>query len=534
MKASYVLKSRCVFDSVHEAPMAGGVVLDQGKILGLFPESDLRPYIKEGAKVMDYGDKTIMPGFIDSHTHTGNFMEMTDPEFCVDVAGSKTFPEVMDKIKAFGKQNKDAVLYAINFNLFDLEDHCVPNAEIIDHYISDRPVMIMTWDCHTWYANSKAMKEAGITKELPDPTNSMEKDENGELTGVLNDTAAYPLQMLLVRPLEARKKSLAKFLSQMNAVGITTVGDVFPYGVTEPYPIYKAMEEEKKLTARICFYPPLLEFDEARVKDFQEQYHSDMLRFSGLKAILDGVLTVHTAWMLEPYSNKPETRGGPVIDIQQLESDIMRACASGINCRVHAIGDAAIRFALDCYEKALNQHGPISRRHTIEHIEYCDPADVPRFGQLGVVADMHPRHLTFYIHDAMDYLGEERESHTWLFRDVLNSGGIIGTGSDYPVVHFNPMLGIHAAVTRTNDSGHPAGGWHPEQKLSMAEILKIYTIGSAMALNIEKDTGTLEASKSADITVLDRNIFTASEKEILGIKPVMTMTAGEIVYQQAQ
>lgn len=532
MKGSYILKSRCVFDSVSEVPIAGGVVVQNGKIVGVFSEEELRPYLSETVKVIDYGDQTILPGFIDSHTHTGNFMEMTDPAFCVDVAGSKTFAEVMEKIKTFGDENKDAVLYAINFNLFDLEDQFSPDAKVIDQYISDRPVMIMTWDCHTWYANSKAMEAAGITKDLPDPTNSMERDENGELTGVLNDTAVYPLQMLLVRPLNARKKSLARFLSQMNAVGITTVGDVFPCGVTEPYPIYKAMEEEGRLTARICFYPPLLDFDKGQVEAFQQQYRSDMLRFSGLKAILDGVLTVHTAWMLEPYSNKPETCGGPVIDIQKLESDIMRACASGINCRIHAIGDAAIRFTLDCYEKALNQYGPISRRHTIEHIEYCDPADVPRFGKLGVVADMHPRHLTFYIDNAMDYLGKEREAHTWLFRDVLDSGGIIGTGSDYPVVHFNPMLGIHAAVTRANDSGHPAGGWHPEQKLSMAEILKIYTIGSAMALNIEQDTGTLEAGKSADITVLDRNIFTVRSREILDIKPVMTMTAGNIVYQQ--
>ncbi|NBI62370.1 hypothetical protein D3Z38_04680 [Clostridiales bacterium] len=532
MKARYVLKSRCIFDSVSEVPMAGGIVIQDGKIVGTFPEEELLPYLTESAKVIDYGHRTILPGFIDSHVHMGNFMEMTDPEFCVDVAGSKTFLEVIEKIKAFGEKNKDAVLYAINFNLFDLEDQFVPDAKAIDQYISDRPVMIMTWDCHTWYVNSKALEEAGITKDLPDPTNSIEKDASGELTGVLNDTAVYPLQMLLVRPLEARKKSLARFLSQINAAGITTVGDVFPCGVTEPYPLYQSMEQEGQLTTRICFYPPLLDFNKAQVEALREQYCSDMLRFSGLKAILDGVLTVHTAWMLEPYSNKKDTCGGPVIDAQKLESDITRACGMGINCRVHAIGDAAIRFTLDCYEKALRKYGPISRRHTVEHIEYCAPADVPRFGQLGVVADMHPCHLTFYIDDALDYLGQEREAHTWLFRDVLNSGGIIGTGSDYPVVHFNPMLGIYAAVTRANDNGHPAGGWHPEQKLSIAEILKIYTIGSAMALNIDADTGTLETGKSADITVLDRNIFTASDKEILDIKPVMTMTAGNIVYQQ--
>ena len=174
----------------------------------------------------------------------------------------------------------------------------------------------------------------------------------------------------------------------------------------------------------------------------------------------------------------------------------------------------------------------IDRRHTIEHIEYCDPSDVPRFGKLGVVADMHPRHMIFYIDDAIDFLGEEREKHTWLIRDIMDAGGVIGTGSDYPVVDFDPMLGIHAAITRTDDKGHPEGGWHPEQKLTLPEILRIYTVGSAMSMNIEKETGTLEKGKSADITVLDRNIFKAGEREILDIEPVMTMTAGKIVYSK--
>ena len=144
---------------------------------------------------------------------------------------------------------------------------------------------------------------------------------------------------------------------------------------------------------------------------------------------------------------------------------------------------------------------------------------------------MHPRHLTFYIDNALDYLGKEREAHTWLMRDILNAGGIIGTGSDYPVVNFNPMLGIYAAVARADDNGHPAGGWHPEQKLTLPEILKIYTIGSAIAMNIEQDTGTLEPEKSADITVLDTDIFHISDRDLLNVKPVMTMTAGTIVYE---
>ena len=369
MATNYILKSKCIFNSIDDSPISGGIAVEGGKIAGVFSEEELAKYEKKDAEILDYGNKTLMAGLIDSHTHTGNFMELADPDYCVDVSGSRSFSEIMEKIIAFGENHQDALLYAINLNLFDLEESVEPGAKLIDQYVSDRPVIIMTWDCHTWYANSKAIEMAGIKADTPDPAGSMEKDENGELTGVFNDTASYPLQKLLIRPIEARKKSLAVFLRKMNSVGITTVGDVFPYGMTEPYTLYKAAEEDGALTARICFYPSLLDFTEENVAAFQKEYNSDMLRFSGLKAILDGVLTVHTAWMLEPYCNNPKTCGGPVIDKDQLEAKVMEACRLGINCRIHAIGDAAIRFALDCYEKAAREYGPISRRHTIEHIE---------------------------------------------------------------------------------------------------------------------------------------------------------------------
>lgn len=516
MEKQYILKSSCIFNSIDDEPAEGAVLVRGNRIAGIYSGSELDDLDIGDAEVIDFGDRTIMPGFIDSHTHTGNFMEMADPDYCVDVSGAKTFAEVMDIIRAFGERSSNKLLYAINFNLFDLEEEVSVDADLIDSYLDDRPVIIMTWDCHTWYANSAAVEASGA---------------DAGFNGVFNDTEAYPLQVLLMRPLDERKKSLTLFLSKLNKAGITTVGDVFPYGITEPYTLYKAMDDDGLLTARICFYPPLLDTEKDEIESFMKEYDSDLLKFSGLKAILDGVLTVHTAWMLEPYSNK-DTCGGPVIDKELMREKLLKACSMGIGCRIHAIGDAAIRFSLDCYEDALEKYGPIDRRHTIEHIEYCDPADVPRFGKLGVVADMHPRHMIFYIDGVIDYLGEEREKHTWLIRDIMDAGGVIGTGSDYPVVDFDPMLGIHAAITRTDDNGHPEGGWHPEQKLTLPEILRIYTVGSAMAMNIEKETGTLEEGKSADITVLDRNIFKAGKREILDIKPVMTMTAGKIVYRK--
>lgn len=167
----------------------------------------------------------------------------------------------------------------------------------------------------------------------------------------------------------------------------------------------------------------------------------------------------------------------------------------------------------------------------MEHIEYIDPADIPRFAKLGIVANMHFRHAIFYVDDAINYLGKEREKYCFNWRSIYETGAVMGTGSDYPVVHFNPMLGVHAGVTRTRDDGYPEGGWLPEQRMTLPEVLKIYTYGSACALNRDHDLGTLEAGKLADIIVLDRDLFHVSTHEILETKPVMTMVNGKIVYE---
>lgn len=529
MDADYILKSTAIFTSADDKPTAGGVVVAGSKISGVFRESQLEAYVGPKTKVIDYGQRLIMPGFIDSHTHTSVAMDFVDESYCIDISSVHTFPDIMKLMREYGNRHPDnPVVFGINFNLFNLEEYFMPTARAMDEYFPDRPALLMTWDCHTWFANTRAIQMAGITKDSPDPNRGMGKDENGELTGRFDDTGSFEIQKIIDRSFEARKGSLINFMNKLNACGITSIADVFPFSASEPYPLYKAME--KSLTTRIHFYPPLLDFTPESVDLLKREYSSPTLQFSGLKCLLDGVLTVYTAWMLEPYANKPETCGSPTVPKEEVRAKVLEACRLGVNVRIHTIGDAAVRYALNVFEEAEKAYGKLERRHCMEHIEYINPADISRFAQLGVVADMHPRHLTFYIDEAIRYLGTEREKYTWVFRDIINTGAIIGTGSDFPVVHFNPMLGIYAAVTRALDNGYPEGGWHPEQKLTLAEILKIYTIGSACAINRDKELGTLEPGKLADITVLDRNLFDIDVSEILNVKSVMTMMDGRIVY----
>lgn len=531
MEADYILKSNAIFDSVRDEPFPGIVVISGNKIEGVFENGRVSDHIGERTEVIDYGDKLIMPGFIDSHTHTGMAMDFLDESYCVDISSGKNFHEIMMIMKDYEKKYPgNDVVFGINFNLFELDEYFVPDINAMDEYFPDKAAIIMTWDVHTFFANSKAVKMAGITKDTPDPNGGIGKYENGELNGVFNDTAAFALQKIVDRPIDERKKSLKIYMKKVNSLGITSVGDLYPCGVTKPYQLYKEMED--KLSLRIHFYPELLSFTSEEVNEYKKNYSSDMLQFAGLKNLIDGVLTVYTAWMLEPYTNNPGTNGFPAVPAEQVREKMLEAISQGINLRIHTIGDQAVRYVLDVFEEAEKKYGRLDRRHNMEHIEYIDPEDIPRLEKLGIVANMHFRHCTFYIDEAVKYLGKEREKHCFNWRSILDTGATIGTGSDFPVVGLDPMQGVYAGVTRCRADGYPEGGWLPEQCLSLSEVLRAYTYGGACALNRDRELGTLESGKLADITVLDRNIFSTTAEELLETEVIMTMLDGRIVYKK--
>jgi predicted amidohydrolase YtcJ len=384
----------------------------------------------------------------------------------------------------------------------------------------------------------EALELCNITKDTPDPPfGRIERDISGEPTGFLYETAMGLVAQEAFKFSDDRLARLFKsFLAKAAGLGVTSVGDMLPLpGMELGNPeIYREFEKQAKLTVRIHLVAGLND-DLEIARRLKKTYTSDKLRFSALKNFLDGVAITYTALMLEPYADKPDVKGTPLIPLDVIKERVKNADKEGFRIRLHACGDGAVRLGLDCIEEAQRVNGQRDARHTLEHIENIHPDDIKRFGRIGVIASVQPEHLAitagFYENPYRQRLGRKREMLSWPNKTLLNGGATLALGSDYPVVELNPMIELYRAVTRLHNDGKPLGGWNPKEKLSLAEALRAYTIGSSYAAFRETDLGTLEEGKLADIIVLDRNLFEIPAEEILETKVRLTIMDGCVVYE---
>lgn len=298
---------------------------------------------------------------------------------------------------------------------------------------------------------------------------------------------------------------------------------------------YLEMEKNGELTVRIHAAPDLF-CDLDLVAKEAANCKGAKVRANLVKQFVDGVPITHTALMLEDYTDAPGNRGFELCELSRIAEAIKIAHKNELSVKIHAIGDRAIRFTLDCYEEAIKTYGRNKARHAIEHIELATEQDIPRFGKLGIVPSVQPEHVgllpTWEGEEYRYVLGEERAGRTWCFKSLLNSTGVLALGSDCPVVDNNPFLGIHRGLTRVHDDGLPEGGWNPTEKLTVAELLKGYTAGSAFGVSREEELGTLEIGKYADIVVVDRNLFQVSPDSIRQAKVDLTIMDGKVIFER--
>ena len=512
-------------------PRAEAVAIRDGRILKVGAAAEVRGLAGKETRIIDLAGGFVLPGFIDSHTHflNGGFslssIQLRDVRTREEFA-AKVAAKVKNLEKGEWVQNGDW-----DHELFTPVE--LPRREWIDSVSPDNPVCVNRYDGHMVLANSAALRISGVTKSTPvPPGGEIVKDpKTGEPTGILKDAAADLVFRHIPEP-SWREKLKAAEAALKNAAehGVTSVHEMAD---ASSFEVYQQLIRDGKMTARLYVYIPINDVDiYARLK-LKTPFGNDYLKIGGLKGFVDGSLGSATAYFFEPYTDDPKNKGllAPQMFPEGImEKRIMEADKAGLQVAIHAIGDRANSLLLDLYEKAAARNGPRDRRWRIEHAQHLRPRDIARFGKLGIIASVQPYHAYDDGRWAEKKIGKERVRYTYPFKSLLDGGAVLAFGSDWTVAPLDPVSGIYAAVTRATSDGKNPGGWVPEEKISLDDAIKGYTTGGAYAEFAEKDKGTIQSGKLADIIVLDKDLFKVPAEQLMDVKVVLTIVGGKVVH----
>jgi predicted amidohydrolase YtcJ len=504
-------------------------------------------------ELIDAGGGLVMAGFDDAHIH---LLSGARAMGWANLYPLGTVDEVLAAIRAHAAAHPGDDWVRGRGWLYAPFPGGLPTRELLDQVVPDRPAFLDCYDGHTGWANTAALRLAGVDRTTPDPPNGVVvRDADGEPTGVLKEEA----QALVERhiPLPTRdedRASVARALSALHASGLTAGQDAW----LEPDELafWTALDDEGRLDLR--FRGALIMEPGQTLAEWRDRldgYEAQAFPRRGgatcdagiLKGFVDGVIEAKTASMLEPYEGDA-SRGLPAWEPDALNAFVAEADRRGWQVELHAIGDRGVRLALDAFEHAASANGPWAgdphgdgaapgthrRRHRVEHIETIDPADIPRFGALGVVASMQPYHGDPSPNQASLWagnIGPERASRAWAWRSIHLDGGRLAFGSDWPVVPFDPFIALHNAVNRQTVDGLPHGGWLPWERLPLETALEAYTAGSAFAGFAEHRRGRVARGLDADLVVLDRDLLAAGPSAIIGTGVRLTVLGGRVVHR---
>src|SRR5581483_625913 len=409
----------------------------------------------------------------------------------------------------------------------------IPTKELIDAVTPDTPVLVSRYDGHMALANSVALRLAGITAQTPNPPGGLiVRDIQGNPTGALKD-AAQDAVFKIIPSLthEQRMKAVKRALAHAASLGVTSAQDMNPDYAD--IAVYSELLEKGELTTRISAAPLITGVDDQVKIGIRHSFGSSYLRIGAVKAYADGSLGSGTAYFFEPFTDDPNNRGLLSDEMQPLSlmrDRMMKADAAGLQIRTHAIGDRGISTILDLYEEIEKAHGNADRRWRIEHAQHMAAKDFDRFAQLHVIASVQPYHAIDDGRWAEKRIGHDRATRTYAFRTFLNHGVHLAFGTDWDVAPLNPMLSLYAAVTRATFDGKNPNGWFPEQKLTVDEAVRAYTMGSAYAEFQEKEKGSITPGKLADVVLLSDDIFSIDPVKIRDVKVLKTIVGGKVIW----
>lgn len=535
--ADLVLTNGKVWTGDPARPEGQAIAVWRDRVLAVGTDAEVKPLVGPATKVIDLKGRRLVPGFYDSHVHwLGGGQSLSE----VDLKDAKDEAEFGRRLVEFDKKlPRDRWITGGNWDHDRAFGGTPPTAAVIDKYVKDRPVFISRYDGHMALANTAALKLAGVTAETKEVAGGViDRLADGKTpSGLLRDSAMPLVGRLVPEPDEAAILE-AVLASQAFAasVGVTSVQDMD--GSAPPtrrtlFRVLQRLARDGKLTCRIDLRWPVANQTQLSALGAEANFGGDFLRVGGLKGFMDGSLGSSTAKMSDPYEGQPANTGVYVTPPDTMRAFVRSADAAGLNVCVHAIGDQANASLLDLFGEVAKANGPRDRRFRIEHVQHLRPEDYPRFKRLGVVASMQPYHVVDDGRWAEGRIGAKRCSSSYAYRSLLDAGAKLAFGSDWPVAPLDPLPGIDAAVNRRPLDGKHPGGWFPEQKITAAEAVAAYTLGSAYAGFQEADRGTVAVGKLADLVVLSRDILDPAENDRIGTTKVeLTVVGGKVVYEK--
>jgi len=514
-------------DASH--PVVEAVAVLGKRIVAIGSSAEIRALANSKTQQIDAQGKLLVPGFNDAHVHflSGGFQLSN-----VDLRDAQTPEELARRLGAFAaKLPKGTWIEGGDWDHESWPGAPLPTREMIDAMTRDHPVFVSRLDGHMALANSVALRLAGITKGVHSPEGGLivTNRETGEPTGIFKDAAMSLISRQIPEANFQQKLAAAKAASEHAAsLGVTSVQDM---SAGLDVSVYQELLRRGELKTRIYAMNPLPAWKRLADAGLRAPFGNDMLRVGGLKAFSDGSLGSTTAWFFESYYDATDTKGLPAGEMFPegvMRERVQAAAGAQLHVMIHAIGDHANNYILNLYE----QVGARDRRFRIEHAQHLRADDIPRFSALGVIPSMQPYHCADDGRWAEKRIGHERAKTTYAFRSLLDSGAKLAFGSDWTVAPLNPLLGIHAAVTRQTLDGKNPGGWIPEQKITVHEAVYAYTMGSACAEFAEADKGSITPGKLADLVLLDRDIFQIPADEIKTATVITTVSDGKIVFSR--
>jgi len=532
---------------------AEAVAIHGNRIIAVGTSSDIRKLARSKTKVIDAKGQLVLPGFNDAHVHfLGGGFQLSS----VDLRDANTPQEFAERIRDFAaKLPAGSWVTGGDWDHERWPEANLPTKELIDRFTPNTPVFVSRLDGHMSLANSLALKLAGVTNATKDPDGGVivRDAKTGEPTGILKDAAqSFVWRVIPAASFEQKLAAARAATNHAASLGVTSVQDM---SAGSDVGVYQTLLNRGELKTRIYAVSPLPSWERPARAGVRAHFGSAMLRIGGLKGFSDGSLGSTTALFYEPYRDEPKTSGIPsdemfpegkmlervraadpwLLNVANGSLDLrtgkLRAAdRAGLQVMIHAIGDRANDLILSIFEQVEKENGAHDRRFRIEHAQHLRAQDIPRFARHKVIASMQPYHAIDDGRWAEKRIGKERAKTTYAFRSLLDGGATLAFGTDWTVAPLDPMLSIYGAVTRRTLDGKNPNGWVPEQKISVEEAVRAYTVGSAYAEFQESEKGTIAMGKLADLVILSRDIFKIDPNEIEKVKVVMTIMDGRVVH----